>query len=103
MSGSPSVLHPTGWVATVCRRYLPPAEDAARRRDGKRTRLSRDAYEALRARAQVGELAAEYEDVALSNFAQQMAAWQNAVGQRDEARERLRTHKMSCPSCRGEL
>src|ERR1700742_5183998 len=48
-----------------------------RRREGKTDfyapRLSRDEYQALRARTQVDELVAEYGDVALSNFAQQMA------------------------------
>jgi predicted transcriptional regulator len=48
-----------------------------RRREGKTDfyapRLSRDEYQALRARAQVEDLVAEYGDVALSNFAQQMA------------------------------
>jgi predicted transcriptional regulator len=48
-----------------------------RRRDGKTDfyapSQSREEYEALRARAQVEELVAQYGDVALSNFAQQMA------------------------------
>jgi predicted transcriptional regulator len=48
-----------------------------RRREGKTDfytpRLDRDEYMALRARAQVEDLVAEYGDVALSNFAQQMA------------------------------
>jgi BlaI family transcriptional regulator, penicillinase repressor len=49
-----------------------------RRRDGKTDfyapSQSRDEYQALRARAQVEELVAQYGDVALSNFAQQMAS-----------------------------
>jgi predicted transcriptional regulator len=49
-----------------------------RRREGKTDfyvpSQSRDEYQALRARAQVEELVAEYGDVALSNFAQQMAS-----------------------------
>src|SRR3984885_9689909 len=49
-----------------------------RRRDGKTDfyapSQSRDEYQAVRARAQVEDLVAEYGDVALSNFAQQMAS-----------------------------
>jgi predicted transcriptional regulator len=48
-----------------------------RRREGKTDFYApsqdRDQYQALRARAQVQDLVAEYGDVALSNFAQQMA------------------------------
>jgi predicted transcriptional regulator len=48
-----------------------------RRREGKTDFYApsqhRDQYMALRARAQVEDLVAEYGDVALSNFAQQMA------------------------------
>jgi predicted transcriptional regulator len=49
-----------------------------RRREGKTDfyvpRYDRDQYQALRARAQVEELVEQYGDVALSNFAQQMAS-----------------------------
>ena len=49
-----------------------------RRREGKTDFYApsqdRDQYEALRARAQVEDLVAQYGDVALSNFAQQMAS-----------------------------
>src|SRR5246127_5778116 len=48
-----------------------------RRREGKMDfyapSQSREEYQALRARAQVEELVAQYGDVALSNFAEQMA------------------------------
>jgi predicted transcriptional regulator len=48
-----------------------------RRREGKTDfyspRQSREEYMAVRARAEVEELVAQYGDVALSNFAQQMA------------------------------
>jgi predicted transcriptional regulator len=48
-----------------------------RRREGKTDfyapSQSREEYQALRARAQVEELVAQYGDVALSNFAEQMA------------------------------
>jgi predicted transcriptional regulator len=48
-----------------------------RRREGKTDfytpRQSRDEYLAVRARAEVEDLVAQYGDVALSNFAQQMA------------------------------
>jgi predicted transcriptional regulator len=49
-----------------------------RRREGKTDFYApsqdREQYEALRARAQVEDLVAQYGDVALSNFAQQMAS-----------------------------
>jgi predicted transcriptional regulator len=49
-----------------------------RRREGKTDfytpRQSRDEYQAARARAEVQGLVAQYGDVALSNFAQQMAS-----------------------------
>jgi predicted transcriptional regulator len=49
-----------------------------RRREGKTDfyapSQSREAYQAVRARAQVEELVAQYGDVALSNFAEQMAS-----------------------------
>jgi predicted transcriptional regulator len=49
-----------------------------RRREGKTDfyapRQDREQYMALRARAQVEDLVAQYGDVALSNFAQQMAS-----------------------------
>ena len=57
-----------------------------RRRHGKanvyRATTARDEYIARRARAEVQDLVAQYGDVALSNFAQQMAAL-------DPARRRL--------------
>jgi predicted transcriptional regulator len=50
----------------------------ARRREGKTDfyapSLSRDEYLAVRARAEVEDLVAQYGDVALSHFAQQMAS-----------------------------
>ena len=53
------------------------AEVMVRRREGKTdffaASLSRDEYLALRARAEVEDLVAQYGDVALSHFAQQMA------------------------------
>jgi predicted transcriptional regulator len=49
-----------------------------RRREGKTDfytpRQSRDDYQAVRARIEVAELVAQYGDVALSNFARQMAS-----------------------------
>ena len=49
-----------------------------RRREGKTDfyapRYDRDQYMALRARSEVEDLVAQYGDVALSNFAQQMAS-----------------------------
>jgi predicted transcriptional regulator len=49
-----------------------------RRREGKTDfyapRQSREEYQAVRARTEVEELVAQYGDVALSNFAQQMAS-----------------------------
>ena len=49
-----------------------------RRREGKTDfyapKLDREQYQALRARAQVDELVEQYGDVALSNFARQMAS-----------------------------
>ena len=58
-------------------------------------------FEYLRLRLKYGSALRRCGQILLSkttepvNFAQQMAAWQNAMGQRDEARERLHTHKMS--------
>jgi predicted transcriptional regulator len=50
----------------------------SRRREGKTNfytpRQSREEYQALRAQTEVQELVAQYGDVALSNFAQQMAS-----------------------------
>jgi hypothetical protein len=36
----------------------------------------------------------------IGNSAQQTASWEQAQGERDAAKDRLRLHSMSCPLCR---
>jgi predicted transcriptional regulator len=66
----------TTYMTIMARLYAKGMLD--RRREGKtdhyKPAYERDAYQTLRARAQVEDLVAQYGDVALSHFAQQMAS-----------------------------